>query len=323
VSEPIPRRLTGISAKAYQHPADRAATAALHSIPGLDAVVRKLIEFRYERAFRQAMLASSIRIGPDQLPDVWTSYRRALDTLDMPGLYDLYLTQWPASNALAIGAESPMIVVYSGSLTLFEADELETVLAHEVGHILSDHVLYQTALQIILQLVPLGRIPALAGLPLLAIRSALLEWYRAAELSSDRAATLVNRDPLVTARTLMVVAGGVSSKRLNTDAFLKQGQDFHEWASAWDRLSRLISQLNLTHSYPVRRVAELMDWVRSGEYDRIIGGDYIRRDTEADAKDEAGKAYDHYRERFQRAFEDAGESFERVVDRIGEWLRRS
>ena len=55
MTEPIPRRLTGISAKAYQHPADRAATAALHSIPGLDAVVRKLIEFRYERAFRQAI----------------------------------------------------------------------------------------------------------------------------------------------------------------------------------------------------------------------------------------------------------------------------
>jgi Zn-dependent protease with chaperone function len=322
VTEPIPRRLTGISAKAYQHPADRAATAALHSIPGLDAVVRRLIEFRYERAFRQAMLAASIRIGPDQLPEVWTSYRRTLDTLDMPGLYDLYLTQVPVSNAMAIGAESPMIVVYSGSITLFEPDELETVLAHEVGHILSDHVLYQTALQIILRLVPLGRIPTLAGLPLLAIRSALLEWYRAAELSSDRASTLVNRDPLVTARTLMVLAGGVSSKRLNTDAFLKQGQDFHEWASAWDRLSRLISQLNLTHSYPVRRVAELMDWVRSGEYDRIIAGDYVHRDKDADAKEEAGKAYEHYRERFRRSFEDAGESFERVVDRISEWLQR-
>ena len=36
---------------------------------------------------------------------------------------------------------------------------------------------------------------------------------------------------------------------------------------------------------------------------------------------QAGKAYEHYRERFRRAFEDAGESFERVVDRIGEWLQ--
>ena len=38
-----------------------------------------------------------------------------------------------------------------------------------------------------------------------------------------------------------------------------------------------MSQLNLTHSYPVRRVAELMEWIRSGDYDRITGGDYPRR----------------------------------------------
>jgi Zn-dependent protease with chaperone function len=321
VTTPIPRRLVGISAKAYQHPADRAATAALQSIPGLDAVVRKLIEFRYERAYRQALLASSIKIGPEQLPDVWVSYERVLETLDMPDIYDIYLTQMPVPNALAIGSEKPMIVVYSSSLSLFEADELETVLAHEVGHILSDHVLYQTALQIILQLVPLGRIPALAGLPLIAIRSALLEWFRAAELSSDRAATLVNRDPLTTARTLMVLAGGVSSKQLNVDAFLRQGQDFHEWSSAWDRLSRLMSQLNLTHSYPVRRVAELMDWVQSGEYDRIVGGTFPTRDQQADPKQEAGKAYDHYRERFRKSFEDAGDSLERTIDKMSEWLQ--
>jgi Zn-dependent protease with chaperone function len=321
MTEPVPRRLVGISAKAYQHPADRAATAALQSIPGLDAVVRKLIEFRYERAYRQAMLAASIRIGPDQLPDVWRTYEGVLKTLDMPETYDLYLVQFPISNAMAVGSEKPMIVLNSSSLTLFEPDELETVLAHEVGHILSDHVLYQTALLIVLQLVPLGRIPALAGLPLIAIRSALLEWSRAAELSSDRAATLVNRDPLVTARTLMVLAGGISSNRLNVDAFLKQGQDFHEWSSAWDRLSRLISQLNLTHSYPVRRVAELMDWVRSGEYDRIIGGSYPTRDQAPDPREEAGKAYDHYRDRFQKAFEDAGESLEKVLDRMADWLQ--
>ncbi|MDX6565391.1 MAG: hypothetical protein QOE10_1053, partial [Gaiellales bacterium] len=204
---------------------------------------------------------------------------------------------------------------------LFDDDELETVLAHEAGHILSEHVLYQTALMILLQLVPLGRVPALAGLPLIAIRSALLEWFRAAELSSDRAATLVNRDPLVTARTLMVLAAGVPSKRLDLDSFLRQGQDYQDWSSSWDRLSRLMSELNLTHSYPVRRVAELMQWVQSGEYDRIVGGEFVKRDQAPDPKQEAGKAYDHYRERFRKTFEDAGESLENSIDGMTEWLK--
>ena len=322
MTSPVTRRLTQISPKAYEHPADRAATAALKSIPGLDAVVRKLIEFRYERAFRQGLMAASVRIGPQQLPDVWKRYEDVLATLDMPGLYDLYLTQAPIANAAAVGSQHPMIIINSQSLTLFDDAELETVLAHEAGHILSEHVMYQTALMILLQLVPIGRVPALAGLPLIAIRSALLEWFRAAELSADRAATLVNRDPLVTARTLMVLAAGVPSSKLDLDSFLRQGQDYHEWSSAWDRVSRLLNELNLTHSYPVRRVAELMDWVRSGEYDRIIGGDFPTRDQAPDPKEEAGKAYDHYREKFRKTFEDAGESFDKTVNTMSEWLKR-
>ena len=41
---PEDQRLIDISPKAYEHPADRAATAALRSIPMIDTVVRKLIE---------------------------------------------------------------------------------------------------------------------------------------------------------------------------------------------------------------------------------------------------------------------------------------
>jgi Zn-dependent protease with chaperone function len=320
VTELLPRRLKGISPKAFEHPADRAATAALQSIPGLDAVVRKLIEFSYERAYRQGLLAASLKLGSDQLPGVWTSYEDALATLDMPDTYDLYVTQFPIANAAAIGSGKPMIVVNSAAIGLFEEDELKTVLGHEIGHILSDHVKYQTALLILLQLVPLGRIPPLAGLPLLAIRSALLEWSRAAELSSDRAATLINRDPLVTCRTLMVLAGGTKSKHLDLDAFLRQAQEYHEWKSQWDRVSRLLSELNLSHSYPVRRVAELMAWVRAGEYDRIVSGVYRTRDQPPDPATEADAAYRHYRQRFQKIFEDTGENLSKAADRMADWI---
>src|SRR3954452_6074456 len=92
---PDDQRLIQISPKAYEHPADRAATAALKSVPMLDVVVRKLIEFQYERAYRQAFLASSVRIGPDQLPDVWAVDEDVLATLDMDDVYDLYLFEEP------------------------------------------------------------------------------------------------------------------------------------------------------------------------------------------------------------------------------------
>src|SRR5437763_9627205 len=96
--EPYPN----ISPKAYEHPADRAATAALKAVPMLDSVVRKLIEFQYERAYRQAFLASSVRLGPDQMPEVWAIYEDVLATLDMDEVYDLYLFEHPMLNAITI-----------------------------------------------------------------------------------------------------------------------------------------------------------------------------------------------------------------------------
>ena len=203
---PEDQRLAGISPKAYEHPADRAATAALKSIPMLDMVVRKLIELGYERALRQQFLAASVRLGEDQLPETWADWNAVCARLDLPERYDLYLTQFPITNAAAIGAGTPMVVVNSRTLDILDQLEVRTVLGHEAGHILSDHVLYRTALIILLSLSGVGRLPIFAGLPLLGVRLALLEWYRAAELSCDRAATLVTRDPLVTCRTMLVLA---------------------------------------------------------------------------------------------------------------------
>jgi Zn-dependent protease with chaperone function len=323
---PEDQRLINLSSKAYEHPADRAATAALQSIPMLDVVVRKLIEFGYERAYRQQFLAASVRLGDDQLPEVWADWNAVCARLDLPERYDIYLTQFPVTNAAAIGAGKPMVVINSRCIDLLDELELRTVLGHEAGHILSAHVLYRTALLILLQLSGAARLPMIAGLPLLAVKLALLEWYRAAELSSDRAATLVNRDPLVTCRTMMVLAGGVSARKLDLDAFIRQANDYEEWSSGWDKLNRLRAQLSLTHSYPVRRVKEITAWVQSGEYDRIVAGEYPTRDQQADARKEAGDAVEFYKERFRAIFSEFG--VERVQERaadaankLSDWLK--
>src|SRR5918996_1878550 len=151
-SLPDDQRLKDISPKAYEHPADRAATAALQSIPMLDVVVRKLIEFGYERAFRQQFLAASVRLGDDQLPKVWADWNAVCARLDLPERYDLYLTQFPITNAAAIGAGKPMVMVNSRTIEVLDELEVRTVLGHEAGHILSNHVLYRTALLILIQL---------------------------------------------------------------------------------------------------------------------------------------------------------------------------
>jgi Zn-dependent protease with chaperone function len=327
-SLPADQRLLELSPKAYEHPADRAATAALQSIPMLDQVVRKLIELGYERALRQSLLASSVRIGDDQLPEVWAAHRAAIARLDIQEVPQLYLTQFPITNAAAIGSGSPMVLLNSRTVELLDEAELRTVLGHEAGHVLSDHVLYSTALAILLNATGLTRIPFLAGLPLMAVRMALLEWSRAAELSCDRAATLVNRDPLVTCRTLMVLAGGTASRRLDLGAFVRQASEYEDADPGWDKLARLRIELGLTHAYPVKRVSELMTWVRSGEYDRIVDGEYVKRGDPVDARKAAGDAFDFYSERFRAIFREAGAGVERAgekvagaAERVSDWLR--
>ena len=322
--EPYPR----ISSKAYEHPADRAATAALKAVPMLDTVVRKLIEWGYERALRQAFLGNAVRVGENQLPELWASHVGVCKILDMPEVYDLYVTWGVPGGAQAIGAGKPMVVLGSVLNDKLGSGEQRVILAHEVGHILSDHMLYMTALNILIA-VPLS-MPFPIGLPLRAVRAVLLEWYRAAELSADRAATLAVRDPRIVCRTLMVMGGGMSADKLNLDAFMAQAMDYEQWDDPSDRVRRFFYELGLTHPPAVRRVREVMTWVQSGEYDRIQRGEYRTREQDANAnmRAEAGDAVEFYAERFRRIFQEMGENITTLgtqaagaAEQLADWIR--
>lgn len=315
-------KLEAISPRAYQHPADRAATAALQKVPYLDAVVRKLIGLGYERALRAFSAGASVRLGQDQLPHVWVLHREVFHALDVPGeAPPLYVNARPMANAFTIGADKPIVVVNSELLRLLPEEGKRVVLAHEAAHVHSDHVLYRTGLLILLN-VSTGRLPMLAGLPLLAIRLALLEWFRAAELSCDRAAALVTRDPMAVCRALMTLSAGTAADELNLDAFIAQAAEYDTGGDGIQRITKLLNDLGVDHPMPVRRVRELMDWVRAGDYDRIVGGDYMRRGEEPPLRDETDAAQAHYGERVASVFEQVGSSVSEVGEQLGAWLKR-
>src|SRR3954454_13886094 len=313
-------QLKGISPRAFQHPADRAATAALHQVPYLDQVIKKLIQLGYERALRQSYLGSSVRLGQEQMPHIWVLEREVFNVLDLPEVPDLYLTQMPFANAFTIGAGEPIIVLNSELVRLLDPEGVRAVIAHEATHVLSEHVLYGTALQILLLLS--SRLPLLAGLPVRAVRTALLEWSRAAELTCDRGAAVVTRQPMAVCKSLMALAGGQASDELNLDAFIAQGLDYREKGTGLEKLTRLLIDLNITHPMPVRRIHELLKWVREGEYDRIVDGEYVKRGEEPPPREEAEAAGQHYGERISSAFKGAGQSVQEVGQQLGDWLAR-
>ncbi|HEX8472838.1 MAG TPA: M48 family metallopeptidase [Pyrinomonadaceae bacterium] len=262
----------------YVHPADSRALAALRTIPGIDSALKKLLSVTGESAIRVIFTASAVRVTPQQCPDLHAKLQVACTTLgvDLP---ELFVQQNPMVNAFTGGVERPVIVLHSALIERLTDEEVLAVIAHEVGHIHAEHVLYLTAARLLEALANV----ALAASPIASIvaqilsgtmRAALLAWARRAELSCDRAALLVTQDADVIGRTMMKLCGGTFASKVDYEQFLQQARDFQKNydEKALDRFWADIIASGLTHPFPVWRVSEILKWVESGEYARLMSG---------------------------------------------------
>ncbi|HBE81924.1 MAG: M48 family metallopeptidase [Blastocatellia bacterium] len=260
----------------YIHPADSKALAALRAIPGIDTALKKLLEVTGESAIRVTFMASAVKVTPQQCPDLHAKLQIACTTLGVP-MPDLYIQQNPIVNAFTGGVEKPIIVLHSALIERLNEEETLAVIAHEVGHIHAEHVLYLTAAQLILAIatIPLASLPIagiLKELLTATMRGALLAWMRRAELSCDRAALLVVQDPHVVGRTMMKLAGGTFASKINYELFLEQAREFQKNydQSKLDKFWADIINAGLSHPFPIWRVAEILKWVEGGEYERVL-----------------------------------------------------
>ena len=322
-------RFPDISSRAWEHPADRAALEALRKVPGFDLVVRKVMSLMTERPLRMITLGSAIEVGPEQYPRVNTLYGEVLEVLDAPRRYGLFVSQDPVINAGAVGMDDPFIVLNSGTVQQLSDDQLRVVLAHEVGHILSEHVLYKTMLRLLLKGSTLVLRMPLTGLALLAVVGALLEWDRKSELSADRASLLACQDPEVVREALLRIAGGVG-EGASIEAFRDQARRYEERGGVVDGVLKVLTLLNRSHPFPVLRLRELDRWVESGEYDRILAGSYPKRadDPEAPERGTWKEAMGSYAEGAKGAAEPVGAWFKQAGEGAGKaagaawsWIR--
>jgi len=269
------RVLTDIASRSWEHPADKAALQALRRIPVFDAVLRKLFGFFGEKPVRLAFQANAVRVSPNQFGEVYKVYKQALKTLDAPEEYPLYITQTPMVNAGAYGMDKPFIILNSGTVALVDKDELEYIIGHEIGHILSGHVLYKTMMVFLINLANMGF--PIVGLAARAVLVALLEWYRKSELSCDRAGLLTVQDPEVVMRTMLKMAGGGSGEETSLQEFIVQAEEYKQSGDVADQVFKVLNLMATTHPFYVLRVSELRAWIEGGDYDRIIRGEYARR----------------------------------------------
>jgi len=280
----------GISAAAFRHPLDFQAEQALRSVPGFDLVARRFVEFTLERPRYVYLMGNSIEVGPRQYSSIYQIFRECVRDLDISPEPALFVAQTPVVNAYAIGQDRPSVVLSTGLLDISGAQELRSVLAHELGHLKCGHnTLTQMASWAIT--VASGLAEMTFGLSTLVSTGMILafyEWLRKAELSADRAALLVMDELNPVLQNMMHLAGGSSryANELSLPEFMQQSQRYQELDQdglnqvykffLYNNLSQGVFQ---THPFTVERVSFLQDWARSDEYRQIRSGNY-RRDNQ-------------------------------------------
>ena len=318
--------LTQISSRAWEHPADRAALNTLRAIPGFDEIVRKVAGFFGERGIRQLFLGDAVKVTASQRPRMNVMWTEVLETLDWPERPELYVTQTPIANAMAVGFDKPFVIVHSGLLEILDEDELRTVLGHELGHIMSGHTTYSTIAYILLYF-GVSNLPFLAAAAILPFQLALLEWQRKSEFSSDRAGLLVAQDLNIAMSTEMKLAGGKAfGDQLRVEEFIRQAEQYETGGDAWDTVLKILNTVMRTHPMHTVRAAELLRWERAGGYTKILAGDYLRRgqtDGDHPLTDDYADAAGYYGQKTRETVDSFKDGLSKAKDAVSSaWRNR-
>ncbi|KAH0984911.1 hypothetical protein GBA52_012088 [Prunus armeniaca] len=270
-----------LDADDFRHPLDKQNTLILRVIPGLNELGKILLGSIAEQVMLLENIGTSLLVSKDQLSGLHRLMVEAVEILNIDAP-DLYVCQSPVPNAytLAISGKKPFVVVHTSLMELLTREELQAVLAHELGHLKCDHGVWLTFANILTlgaytipDTVPDTFILRLGGMIAQSLEEQLFRWLRAAELTCDRAALLVAQDPNVVISVLMKLAGGCPSlaDQLNVDAFLEQARSYNKASSSpvgW--YIRNAQTRQLSHPLPGLCAREIDEWSRSQDYTTLL-----------------------------------------------------
>ncbi|HWW60231.1 MAG TPA: M48 family metallopeptidase [Thermoanaerobaculia bacterium] len=269
------RKLTGLRPQTYEHPLDAQTLNLLENTTGLDTVVRKCNEWGFERILRVQLTGSHLRVTADNFPDIHDMVTKACEVLDLPVRPEVYIAAGGDINAFTAGVERTLVVLNAGAIDHLSDDELFFVIAHELGHIKSGHILYY---QIAEFLPVIGEIVGAATFGIgellgAGLQMALLKWKRMSELTADRAGLLACQDANVAITAMMKIAGLPSKyyASMNPEDFIAQAREFTSldleklnWFAKW------LGTVGQSHPWTVLRASEFLSWIDSGGYENAL-----------------------------------------------------
>ena len=279
-------QLIGLKADQFRHPLDLQATTALKQLPGLDVAVRSLLGSVAEQFFYLNNIAASILVGEKQLPHLHKLLLEACQILDLEPP-QLYIQQNPAPNAytFAMRGKQPFMVIHTSLIEILTPEEIQAVMAHELGHLKCEHGVYLTMANIMVLAANL--LPFWGSLMAQSLQERMLEWVRCAEFSCDRAALLVAQDPRIVMSVLMKLAGGspTLAPQLNLDAFIEQARAYENFsATELGEMLKALQTEQLSHPVPVLRAKEIDLWATTSQYQLLLQGQQTAYNNKANNK---------------------------------------
>jgi len=267
--------LDNLDTMEYEHQFDKKALETLKATPGLPALIKAIRKYSFDKIQKVIHTGSYLKVSSTQFNHVNELFLEACRVLGFIDPPKLYVKQQHEINAYATCFADPIVVLGSGCLDSLTDDELLFIIGHELGHIKSQHLLYNDlANQISYFGSLLGEMTlGIGGVLSRGLEVALLYWSRMSELTCDRAGLLASQSFSAALMTTAKMAG-VSKKymhEINADAFLQQAREFEGFDfDALDKIAKVYSGIESTHPWTVMRASELDKWVQSGEYNNVL-----------------------------------------------------
>ncbi len=264
----------------YQHPLDMQTLQALQSVPVFPAFMKAFMKFFDERLFFMENISSHIEVTPNHFGDVHELLPPLCQRLGVP-VPHLYICNDGSINAYTSNESDPFIVLNSGVLDYCTDRQIQTILAHECGHIACHHVLYHTIGDLVMS-GALAIVPGLGGLVSVALQGAFMTWMRASEFSADRAAVLAMGDPMDVVDICAVLAGayGERASKVDPNLLIQQGIMYEQTlqGSTKDKILELISfSISGSHPRTAVRALEAVRFGSSQEYQGMLN--FINQDS--------------------------------------------
>lgn len=251
-----------LSPEEYALASDLTLGRLASKIPVLPSIAGIVISRWSKPVERAKLLGDGIRITQRQSPKLHSILVEAAGRVGV-SCPELFVKQDPTFNAYTLGTnEDHVIVMHSGLFDAAEADELQFILGHELGHIRNRHVTNMTIAQFLANGVSgIGAIFA-APLEILAapLVVALDAWSREAEKTADRAGYLAKPSPEACLRALVLLAAG--SRKLMSEMNLS------EYMSQREGLNTTQARIDLwlggyNHPHLVERAHSLVEFIGS------------------------------------------------------------